>query len=81
MNRSIGDIKIFIGSLTTYLHSLGKNLKDFIISPPIASQSILISCPVSWGCRIHQLLLYRGGKTSTTSVLIMTLNNMMVRFQ
>ena len=32
MNRSIGDIiQSFIGSLITYLCSLGKNPKDFVI--------------------------------------------------
>ena len=38
-------------------------------------------CPVGWGCRIHWLHLCRGGKTTPTSVLDMTLNNLMVRFQ
>ena len=39
-------------------------------------------CPVSWGCRIHWLLLCRGvGLLPQTSVLDMTLNNLMVRFQ
>ena len=34
--------------------------------------------PIGWGCRIHQL--YRGNPP-TKSVLDMTLNNLMVRFQ
>ena len=38
-------------------------------------------CPVSWGCRIHRLLLCRGVRLPLTSVLIMTVNNLMVRFQ
>ena len=38
-------------------------------------------CPVAWGCRIHRLLLCRGVRPSPTSVLDMTLNNLMVRFQ
>ena len=38
-------------------------------------------CPVSWGCRIHWLHLCRGVRTPLTSVLDMTLNNLMVRFQ
>ena len=40
-------------------------------------------CPVGWGCRIHQLLLCRGVRPPPhqTSVLNMTLNNLMVRFQ
>ena len=39
------------------------------------------TCSIGWGCRIHQLLLYRGVRPPPTSVLIMTLNNLMVRFQ
>ena len=39
-------------------------------------------CPVGWGCRIHRLLLCRGVRPPPlTSVLDMTLNNLMVRFQ
>ena len=38
-------------------------------------------CPVSWGCRIHWLHLCRGVRPPLTSVLDMTLNNLMVRFQ
>ena len=38
-------------------------------------------CPVSWGCRIHRLHLCRGVRPRPTSVLDMTLNNLMVRFQ
>ena len=38
-------------------------------------------CPVGWGCRIHRLLLCRGVRPPQTSVLDMTLNNPMVRFQ
>ena len=39
-------------------------------------------CPVSWGCRIHWLPLCRGvWPPPPTSVLDMTLNNLMVRFQ
>ena len=38
MNRSIGDIiESFIGSLTTYLRSLGNNLQDFVMSTCITS--------------------------------------------
>ena len=36
---------------------------------------------VVWGCIIHQLLLCRGLKKSLTSVLDMTLNNLIVRLQ
>ena len=38
-------------------------------------------CPVSWGCRIHWLHLCRGVRPTLKSVLDMTLNNLMVRFQ
>ena len=38
------------------------------------------NCPVGWGCRIHRLLLCRGVRPPT-SVLDMTLNCLMVRFQ
>ena len=38
-------------------------------------------CPVSLGCRIHWLHLCRGVRPPPTSVLDMTLNNLMVRFQ
>ena len=39
------------------------------------------NCPVSWSYRIHWLHLCRGVRPSLTSVLDMTLNNLMVRFQ
>ena len=42
---------------------------------------IIFFCLVGWGCRIHLLLLYRAVRPSPTSVLDMTLNNLMVRFQ
>ena len=40
-------------------------------------------CAVTWGCRMHQLLLCRGVRPPPPpmSVLHMTLNNLMVRFQ
>ena len=38
-------------------------------------------CPVSWVCRIHQLHLCRGVRLPPMSVLDMTLNNLIVRFQ
>ena len=41
-----------------------------------------IGCPVGWGCRIHQLQLCKGVRPHPqTSVLDMTLNNLMVRFK
>ena len=39
------------------------------------------ACPVGWSCRIHRLFLCRGVRAPTTSVLNMTLNNLMERFQ
>ena len=38
-------------------------------------------CTVDWCCRIHRLLLYRGVRLPSTSVVDMTLNHLMVRFQ
>ena len=39
-------------------------------------------CPVGWGCRIHRLHLCRGVRPPPpTSVLDMTVNHLMVRFQ
>ena len=35
----------------------------FQIRDYIAYSSMQLSCPVGWGCRIHRLLLCRGGKT------------------
>ena len=41
-----------------------------------------IDCPVGWGCGIYQLHLCRGVRQPPpTSVLNMTLNNLMVSFQ
>ena len=37
--------------------------------------------PVGWISRIHRLLLCRGVRHTPTSVLDMTLNNLMLRFQ
>ena len=39
------------------------------------------TCPVGWGCRIHQLHFCRWVRPSPTSVLDMTLNNLIVGFQ
>ena len=36
--------------------------------------------PVGWGCRIHQLNLCREVRPQPTSVLVMTLNNLMMSF-
>ena len=43
-------------------------------------KTIMKTCPVSWGCRIHWLLQCRGVRPPM-SALDMTLNNLMVRFQ
>ena len=42
---------------------------------------IYIYCSVSWGSRIHRLHLCRRVRPPPMSVLDMTLNNLMVRFQ
>ena len=57
-------------------------LKPFI--SPTQQLTVLIQivhCPVGWGCRIHRLFLCRGVRPPPASVLDMTLNNLMVRFQ
>ena len=40
-----------------------------------------VPCPVDWGCRIYRLHICRGVRLHPTSVLDMTLNNQMVKFQ
>ena len=69
-----------------YSSFVGVSFNDLIVMAKIqlslhrnATQSI--NCPVSWGCRIHQLLLCRWVKHPSTNILNMTLNNLMVRFQ
>ena len=53
--------------------------KDSMVSP---DNSFIINFPVGWGCRIHWLHFCRGVRhPHLTSVLDMTLNNLMVRFQ
>ena len=48
----------------------------------ILSETSDFCCPVGWDCRIHQLLLCKGVRPlPSTSVLDMTLNILMVRFQ
>ena len=44
-------------------------------------ESQTVCCPVGWNCRIHRLHLCRRIRTTPISVLDMTLNNLMVRFQ
>ena len=66
-----------------------QNLNEYLAPPRFFegqhNSSIITStaftCPVSWGCRIHWLHLCRGVRPPPTSVLDMTLNNLMVRFQ
>ena len=55
----------------------------FYIFDKISNSSLtqINHCPVGWGCRIHRLHLCRGVRPPLTSVLDMTLNNLMVRFQ
>ena len=59
---------------TTYSHN--------IITHPlnIALYSHNVTCPVGWGCRIHRLHLCTGVRhPHPTTVLDMTLNNLMVK--
>ena len=45
-------------------------------------QWVYFTGPVGWDCRMHRLLLCRGVRPRpTTSVLVMTVNILMVRFQ
>ena len=67
------------GFLSWLLHLQTCSITILIFISPFSFSSL---CPVGWGYRIHRLLLCRGGKTPPpTSVLDMTLNNLMVRFQ
>ena len=54
--------------------------RDFLV---FNLRNNIYSYPVGWGYRIHQLYLYRGVSPPPPpmSVLDMTLNNLMVRFQ
>ena len=72
------------------VHSnMKKALKSSTLNPCLSSLKCAnkwICClnthgPVSWGYRIHWLHLCRGVRPPPTSVLDMTLNNLMVRFQ
>ena len=71
---------IYVGlTSTTLSRRLTMHLSD---TSSIAQHLKKHSCPVGWGCRIHRLLLCRGVRPPPpTSVLDMTLNNLMVRFQ
>ena len=57
------------------LHKVSEKVKMKCFKPN------LLFCSVGCGCRIHQMFLCRRVKHSTTSVLDMTLNNLMVRLQ
>ena len=71
-------------SIYNYFQSMQYMLPEvlsaqLILSSTRVSQS---ACPVSWGCIRYWLLLCRGIRPlPTMSVLDMTLNNLMVRFQ
>ena len=77
---------------TTVSKNLGNRLEEVGIrrgietiytTVPLGETKILwrVPSPVGWGCRIHQLHLYRGVGPPTTSFLDMTLNHLMVSFQ
>ena len=51
-----------------------------IISIRVISKALSLTCPVSWNCRIHWLFLCGQVRPPLTSVLNMTINNLMVRF-
>ena len=55
--------------------------KIVVVQPLTSYLTKVFNCPVSWGCRIHWLHLGWGVRPPLTSVLDMTLNNLMVRFQ
>ena len=77
-------LKWIVWNRTDYLYKNGFGIKMtnngwYAIKP---KQPTIALCPVDWGCRIHRLLLCRGVRPHPpTSVLDMTLNNLMVRFQ
>ena len=76
LSAALADWAIIIwkGLFASLLHSISSYYYDF--------SSLKMDCPVGWGCRIHRLLLCRKVRPPpTTSVLDMTLNNLMVRFQ
>ena len=56
-------------------------LIKLITALPPSPNSQHCTCPVGWGCRIHRLLLCSEVDPPPMSVLDMTLNNLMVRFQ
>ena len=79
--------KLFNGKCTMYTSPnynskwyLKKKREDInLIELPLPLTQVY--CPVGWGCKIHWLHLCRGVRPPLTSVLYMTLNNLIVRFQ
>ena len=55
-----------------------RKVRPFQHKMGVLSMVLSDNSPVGWGCRIYQL---QRGKTLPTSVLHMTLNNLMVRPQ
>ena len=70
-----------------YLHvcSIDSVLDLWVISPYRCHNSSVYPDleigPVGWGWRKHRLYLSRGARPSTTSVLDMTMKNLMVKFK
>ena len=60
--------------------NIGSTTPTRTTPPKSAKSSLTKHCPVGWGCRIHWLHLCRGIRSPLTSVLDMTLNNLMLRF-
>ena len=69
-------LPLFLFSTLNQLHTYISNY--FHVNMVICNY---VFCPVSWGCRIHWLHLFWEVRSPLTSVLDMTLNNLMVRFQ
>ena len=75
-------------SLREIIVSLHQSITDFVffhrLIPEIVLNSLLNSFnlnPIVWGCRICLLHLCRGVRSLPTSIWIMTLYHLMVRFQ
>ena len=72
--------KFAVGPLIEIYDRTIQQLQDTLFKVRI--KFLIPLCPVGWGCRIHRLLLCRGVRPPPPkSVLDMTLNDLMVRFQ
>ena len=83
LNEVLTFVNCFFFQLLVSFHNLSiRNQVQFAyyLTSAMRLNSVIV-CPVGWGCRIHRLHLCRGVRFPPTSVLHMTLNNLMVRFQ